>query len=130
MKKSALILFVLFLLVGLLATPMRLCAQGVTSSALGGVVTDASGKGVVGAEIIAVDTSSGTRYTGVTRAGGRWDIPNVRTGGPFRVTASANGQSKTRSGVFTTLMQTAEVNLQLSAAAAPTEPTVTTTTEG
>ena len=127
MKKSALTLFVLFLLVGLLAIPVRLCAQGVTSSALGGTVTDASGNGVVGAQITAVDTSSGTRYTGVTRAGGRWDIPNVRTGGPFRITASANGQTATRSGIFTTLMQTAEVNLQLSAAAAPTGPEATTT---
>jgi hypothetical protein len=130
MKKSALTLFVLFLLVGLLAIPVRLCAQGVTSSALGGTVTDASGKGVVGAEITAVDTSSGSRYTGVTRAGGRWDIPNVRTGGPFRITASANGQTATRSGIFTTLMQTAEVNLRLSAGAVPTGPTVPTTTEG
>jgi hypothetical protein len=127
MKKSALTLFVLFLLVGLLALPARLNAQGVTSSSLGGRVTDAAGNPVVGAEITAVDTSSGTRYTGVTREGGRWDIPNVRTGGPFRITATANGQTKTKSGVFTTLMQTAEVNLQLSAA--PTGPTAPTTTE-
>jgi hypothetical protein len=127
MKKSALTLFVLFLLLGLLALPARLSAQGVTSSSLGGRVTDAAGNPVVGAEITAVDTSSGTRYTGVTRENGRWDIPNVRTGGPFRITASANGQTKTKSGVFTTLMQTAEVNLQLSAA--PTGPTAPTTTE-
>src|SRR6266849_10499645 len=120
MKKSALTLSIVLLLVGLLALPARLGAQGVTSSSLGGNVTDASGNPVVGAEITAVDTSSGTRYTSVTREGGRWDIPNVRTGGPFRITASANGQTKTRSGVYTTLMQTAEVNLQLSAAAAPT----------
>jgi outer membrane receptor for ferrienterochelin and colicin len=130
MKKSALTLFILFLLVSLLAFPLRLGAQGVTSSALGGVVTDASGNGVVGAQITAVDTSSGTRYTSVTRDGGRWDIPNVRTGGPFRITASANGQTATKSGVFTTLMQTAEVNLRLSAGAAPAETTTTTTTEG
>src|SRR3981081_2813237 len=130
MRKSALTLFVLLLLAGLFAHPTRLCAQGVTSSALGGVVTDASGNPVVGAEITAVDTSSGTRYTGVSRAGGRWDIPNVRTGGPFRITASANGQTATRSGIFTTLMQTAEVNLRLSAGAVPTGPTVPTTTEG
>src|SRR3977135_4280041 len=131
MRKSVLTLFVLLLLVGLLAVPVRLFAQGVTSSALGGVVTDASGNPVVGAEITAVDTSSGTRYTGVSRAGGRWDIPNVRTGGPFRITASANGQTKTRSGIFTTLMQTAEVNLQLGAG--PTGPSAAetiTTTEG
>jgi len=132
MRKSALTLFVLFLSVALVAVPVRLFAQGVTSSALGGTVTDASGAPVVGAEVTAVDTSSGSRYTGVTRAGGRWDIANVRTGGPFRVTASANGQTATRSGIFTTLMQTAEVNLKLSAGAGPTEqaPAATTSTDG
>jgi hypothetical protein len=103
-------------------------AQGVTSSSLGGVVTDASGNPVVGAEIVAVDTSTGTRYTSVTRQGGRWDIANVKTGGPFRITASANGQSKTRSGIMTTLMQTAEVNLQLGPGAPETAATTTTTT--
>jgi hypothetical protein len=128
MKKIALTSFILVVLAGLLALPTRLGAQGVTSSALGGTVTDASGNGVVGAQITAVDTSSGTRYTGVTRAGGRWDIANVRTGGPFRITASANGQTATRSGIFTTLMQTAEVNLKLSAGAAPTGPSATETT--
>lgn len=116
---------------GLLAVPVRLCAQGVTSSALGGTVTDASGNGVVGAQITAVDTASGSRYTGVSRAGGRWDIPNVRTGGPFRITASANGQTATRSGIFTTLMQTAEVNLKLGAApTGPSAPEVTTSADG
>src|SRR5438270_3696061 len=130
MKKSALILFVLFLLVGLLATPVRLCAQGVTSSALGGTVTDAAGNPVVGASINAVDTSSNTTYTSVTRAGGRWDIPNVRTGGPFRITASANGQSRSKSGIYTTLEQTTEVNLRLSAVAGPEAPAPTTTEAG
>jgi outer membrane receptor for ferrienterochelin and colicin len=132
MKKIALTSLIV-LLASLLALPPQLGAQGVTSSSLGGVVTDAGGAPVVGAEIAAVDTSTGTRYTSVTRAGGRWDIANVKTGGPFRITASANGQSATRSGIFTTLMQTAEVNLKLSGAGpAPTEPsaTTTTTTEG
>ncbi|MEY2564554.1 MAG: hypothetical protein QOH88_2747 [Verrucomicrobiota bacterium] len=123
MRKFTLASFSIFLL-GLLALPTQLGAQGVTSSALGGLVTDAGGKPVVGAQITAVDTASGTRYTSVTRAGGRWDIPNVKTGGPYRITASADGATKSTSGVFTTLSQTAEVNLQLSAAG----PAATTTT--
>jgi hypothetical protein len=132
MKHIALTSFIAVLFAGLLALPTQLGAQGTTSSALGGTVTDASGKGVAGAQITAVDTSSGTRYTSVSRDGGRWDIPNVRTGGPFRITASANGQTATKSGIVTTLMQTAEVNLQLTAGAAPTERTAetTTTTDG
>src|SRR5438874_2029754 len=131
MKKPALTLFIFCLLVSLLALPARLGAQGVTSSSITGLVTDASGKPVVGAAISAVDTSTGTTYTGVTRETGRFDIPNVKTGGPFRITASANGQTRTRSGVYTTLMQAAEVNLQLSAAGpAATTTTVTATEAG
>jgi hypothetical protein len=130
MRNLTLTYLIVFLLAGLLALPAHLGAQGVTSSSLGGRVTDAAGNPVVGAEIIAVDTSTSTRYTSVSREGGRWDIPNVRTGGPFRITASANGQTKTRSGIFTTLMQTAEVNLQLGAAAAEAAAPTTTTTGG
>lgn len=128
MRKSTLTWFLLLLLTGLLALPAQLGAQGTTSSAIGGLVTDASGNPVGGASITAVDTSTGTNYSAVTQANGRYDIPNVRTGGPFRITASANGLTRTRSGVFTTLSQTAEVNLQLSAAA-PTEPTAPTVTD-
>lgn len=124
MKKLALTWFIL-LLSGLLALPPHLGAQGVTSSSLGGIVTDSNGNPVVGAEITAVDTSSGTRYSSVTRGGGRWDIPNVRTGGPFRITASANGQTSTKSGIYTTLMQTMEVNLRLAAEKAPAPSTTT-----
>src|SRR5205814_10696750 len=129
MKKPALTLFIFCLLVSLLALPARLGAQGVTSSSIGGLVTDASGKPVAGAAISAVDTSTGTNYTSVTQPNGRFEIPNVKTGGPFRITASANGQTKTRSGVYTTLMETAEVNLQLSAAGPAANTTTTTTTE-
>src|SRR3954466_14842481 len=113
MKNLTLTSVLLLLLVSLLALPSRLGAQGVTSSSLGGTVTDAAGNAVVGAAITAVDTSSNTRYTSVTRTGGRWDISSVRTGGPYRVTATANGASKSVSGLFTTLEQTTEVNLKL-----------------
>ena len=130
MKKPALTLFIFCLLVSLLALPARLGAQGTTSSSIAGLVTDESGKPVAGAAISAVDTSTGTTYNSVTQGNGRFEIPNVKTGGPFRITASANGQTKTRSGVFTTLQQAAEVNLQLSAAAAGPATTETTTTEG
>jgi len=126
MKNLALTTVVLCTFAALLALPTRTFAQGTTSSSLGGTVTDASGNPVVGATISAVDTSSNTRYNSVTRAAGRWDIANVRTGGPYRVTATANGASKSKSGIYTTLEQTTEVNLQLGPAAAqgPTAPTV------
>jgi hypothetical protein len=122
--------FVLLILVALLVLPARVGAQGVTSSSLGGTVTDASGNPVVGAQVTVVETKSGTRYDSVTRAGGRWDIANVLSGGPFRVTASANGQTKSKSGIFTQLSQTTDVNLQLGAAPAPQAPAPTVSEEG
>ncbi|HEX4640604.1 MAG TPA: carboxypeptidase-like regulatory domain-containing protein, partial [Chthoniobacterales bacterium] len=130
LSRTLLSYLVLTLLV-LLAVPTRVGAQGITSSSLSGTVTDASGNPVVGASITAIDTSSNTRYESVTRAGGRWDISAVRTGGPYRVTATANGVSRSKSGIYTTLEQSTEVNLQLTGAA-PEAPatTTTTTTEG
>lgn len=130
MKNLALTTVALCTFLALLAFPARLGAQGITTSALSGTVTDASGNPVVGASISAVDTSSNTQYSSVTRAGGRWDISNVKTGGPYRVTASANGASKSKSGIYTTLGQTTDVNLQLSGGAGPQAPTTTTSTEG
>src|SRR3954462_7837412 len=131
MKKLTLTSFLFLIFISLLALPARLGAQGVTSSSLGGTVTDASGNPVVGAAITAVDTSSNTRYTSASRTGGRWDISSVRTGGPYRVTATANGASKSVSGIFTTLEQTTDVNLQLGGAG-PQEraPAAVTNTEG
>jgi hypothetical protein len=130
MKNLTLTSLLLLIVAALFALPAQVNAQGVTSSSLGGIITDASGSPVVGAEISAVDTSSGTKYSAVSRAGGRWDIANVRTGGPFRITASANGQTKTRSGIYTTLQQITDVNLQLGGGPGPQAPTTTTTTEG
>jgi hypothetical protein len=128
MKNLNLTSLLLLILAVFVALPAGVYAQGTTSSSLGGVVTDSSGSPVVGAEISAVDTSSGTKYATVSRAGGRWDIANVRTGGPFRITASANGQTKTRGGIYTTLQQVTDVNLQLGGGPGPQAPTTTTTT--
>ncbi|MGI8480622.1 MAG: carboxypeptidase regulatory-like domain-containing protein, partial [Chthoniobacterales bacterium] len=136
MKKYAVTCLSVSLLTCLLALPVRVAGQGVTSSAIAGIITDASGNPVTGADVSIVDTSSGTSYRATTRAGGRYDVTNVRTGGPYRITARANGQSATKSGLITTLEQTLEADLRLSASAtaapsrAQTETTVTTDTTG
>ncbi|MGI9088934.1 MAG: TonB-dependent receptor [Chthoniobacterales bacterium] len=116
MKPDLLRFACLFLLLLVFARPVALHAQGVTTSSITGLVTDTEGKPVAGAEIRAIDTSTGTRYNSVTRATGRYDLANVRTGGPYRITATANGVSKTKSGLMTTLSQTADADLQLTSA--------------
>lgn len=65
--------------------------QGVTTGAISGIVQDAQGQGVAGASVVAVHRPSGTQYGALTRADGRYTIPNMRVGGPYRVTVSHIG---------------------------------------
>ncbi|MBI3982225.1 MAG: carboxypeptidase regulatory-like domain-containing protein, partial [Gemmatimonadetes bacterium] len=73
-----------------MGTP-SLLAQGVTTASISGVVNDARGNPVSGANILAVHRPSGTSYTARTRADGRVSIPGMRTGGPYRLTVAYIG---------------------------------------
>lgn len=68
-------------------------AQGVTTGALSGLVTDAAEKPVSGASVIAIHVPSGTTYEATTRADGRFTIPGMRVGGPYSVTVAPGGAS-------------------------------------
>jgi hypothetical protein len=72
-------------------TPRPLDAQGVTTSAIDGLVVDADGQARPGAHVLAVHTPSGTTYSTVSRGDGRFSIPGMRVGGPYRVTVSLIG---------------------------------------
>ena len=66
----------------------------VTTAALGGRVTDASGESVPGAAVIAVHQPSGSQYYGLTNAEGRYNITGMRSGGPYTVEISCMGYRK------------------------------------
>jgi hypothetical protein len=74
-----------------LLLPATLSAQGVTTTAANGIVTDIDGVPVADANIVALHEPSGTRYSAVSRSGGAYNLPNLRVGGPYRVTATAIG---------------------------------------
>ncbi|MFQ5797911.1 MAG: carboxypeptidase-like regulatory domain-containing protein, partial [Bacteroidota bacterium] len=78
------------LLVGL-ALPAILLAQGVTTGAMNGLVTDETGEPLPGANVIAVHEPSGTQYGAATRTGGLYDLPHLRIGGPYTVTVTFIG---------------------------------------
>lgn len=57
-------------------------AQGVTTASVNGVVTDKQG-GIPGATVTITHQPTGTVYSTVTRPDGRYNIPNLRVGGPY-----------------------------------------------
>ena len=79
------------LCVALLAiAPATLFAQTTTGS-LAGTVTAGDGSALPGVTVEAIHTPTGTRYDTVSGSNGRYTIPNVRVGGPYRVSATLEG---------------------------------------
>ena len=93
MKKQLRSLFTLTVLVfaGITMLQQGLYAQGVTTSSLSGTVTDASGEPLIGANIVAIHVPSGTMYGTTTNLDGTFNIPNMRVGGPYKITTSYTG---------------------------------------
>ena len=79
----------------------------ITTSSLGGRVTDANGEPVVGAAVVATHEPSGTVYGVTTNADGRYAMNGMRAGGPYKVEVSCLG--------YKPLTYT-DVNLQLAEA--------------
>ena len=78
----------------ILLFPASLTAQGVTTAAINGIVSDTAaveGGAIPNATVVAVHAPSGTTYRAESRAGGVFNIPNMRVGGPYHVTATAIG---------------------------------------
>ena len=63
----------------------------ITTSSLGGRVTDANGQPVVGAAVVATHEPSGTVYGVTTNTDGRYSINGMRSGGPYKVEVSCLG---------------------------------------
>ena len=77
--------------VALLLSAPSANGQTVTTASMTGVVRDAQGAVIPGASISAVHEPSGTTYEAVTQVDGRFTIPGMRVGGPYKVTASLQG---------------------------------------
>jgi hypothetical protein len=97
-----------------LVLPAALAAQGVTTGAFAGKVVDIDGNPVMGAAITIVHEPTGTEYKTLTRADGRYNVPAVKVGGPYTVTASYEGfKTETTGDLVVKLGETKEVNFTM-----------------
>jgi hypothetical protein len=99
------------LLLSLLFT-VPLVAQETTSE-IRGTITDQNGP-VAGATISAVHTPTATKYATTTRKDGRYNLPNLRVGGPYEITVSFVGyKSETQSSITLILGQEFNADFKL-----------------
>jgi hypothetical protein len=97
-----------------LLLPALVFAQGVTTASLNGTVVDNKGQSLVGANIVAVHTPSGSIFGAVSRGDGRFNIPGMRVGGPYEVTASFIGyKTQKQENVYLTLGQDLKIDFVL-----------------
>jgi Carboxypeptidase regulatory-like domain len=93
-------------------------AQNVTTGSFSGVVTDPQGAVLPGVTVSAVHVPTGTRSEAVTGPEGHFEMPNVRAGGPYTITATLSGfRDQVENNVFAALGQDQTVNFKLSLAA-------------
>ncbi len=118
-KKSMLMRSCAFLampMLGVVAVPTAAVAQQITTSIAGQVAND-SGAPISGATVVITDNRTGATRNTTTGADGRFSADNLTTGGPYSITATAEGfQGQTVEGVNTTLQGTTTLGFNLAAA--------------
>src|SRR3989339_227874 len=89
-------------------------SQGVTTSAVNGVIVDDQNNPLPSANIIAVHVPSGTTYGTSSGTTGRYSIPGMRVGGPYTVTVSYVGfEKQSKSNIFLNLGVATDVDFVL-----------------
>lgn len=86
----------------------------ITTSAITGSLSDEKGEPLIGATVKATHVPSGSIYGTVTQEDGRYSIPNMRVGGPYKIEASYVGYAlATQENVFLALGQKFTLNFKM-----------------
>ena len=102
------------LFLGMLLFSIGTAMAQVTTSNIKGTILDSQSEPLLGANIVAVHTPTGTKYGAITNEQGRFNLLNLRVGGPYEITVSYVGfTTEQQNDVFLSLGQTYNVDLQL-----------------
>ncbi|MCM4153316.1 TonB-dependent receptor [Arenibacter sp. N53] len=103
----------ILLVISFVCCGLMLSAQ-VTTSNIRGVVLDDEDVPLLGANIVAIHTPTGTKYGAITNEDGRFNLLNLRVGGPYEVTISFIGfKTQTDNDIFLTLGKTQNIEVKL-----------------
>ena len=95
-------------------SPSTIVAQGVTTGAVTGVVTDESGQGVENAQIQVTNRATGYSTGGLTRVGGRYFVQGLDVGNRYAVTVRLLGfQPQTIENIRVVIGTATPVDIQL-----------------
>src|SRR5690606_33279386 len=120
----------LFALAMFVMAMSHLSAQ-VTTSSVQGSITDDSGESLIGATVRAIHEPSGSVYGAVTNLEGRFNLPNMRVGGPYTIEVSFIGyESQTYSGIILRLGEPYSLDAVLSETGVELEQVVVTAASG
>lgn len=111
MRKQFLLAFTLLLGLSVLSTDLLFAQE--TTSDIQGFISD-NQKGVADATVIAIHLPTGTRYVTSTRKDGRYNLPNVKVGGPYLITVSFVGyKEEKQENIFLSLGQEFKADFKL-----------------
>ncbi len=89
-----------------------------TTSEIRGTISEANGP-LAGATISAVHTPTGTKYSTTSRKDGRYNLPNVRVGGPYDVSVSFVGfKTEAQNNIMLILGQEFNADFKLTSSSA------------
>jgi hypothetical protein len=84
-----------------------------TTSEIRGIVADGN-KGLGNATVVAVHMPTGTKYSTTTRSDGRYNLPNLRIGGPYEITTTFTGyKEEKQNNIFLLLGQAYKADFAL-----------------
>ncbi len=105
---------VILLFCFLLVNTVVLLAQGVTTSALTGIVKSDKGEVMPGANVVIVFEQTNAKYGANTRSNGQYNVSNMHIGGPYTITVSYIGyKTQQIKNVYLNLGQESRVDFAL-----------------
>ena len=93
-------------------------SQGVTTSSIGGRITDAAGEPLSGANVVALHVPSGSVYGAAADMDGYYRIGGMRPGGPYTISISYIGFEEFMvSDIYLQLGESSRINPKMAEAA-------------